>query len=209
MTVTFADGVYYLPETIRLTPEDSGSAQNPVTYAAEHEGGAILSGGLAVKLSWQPWRDGIYKAVLAPNDAKAVEGAGIDQLYIDGKRQRMARYPNAVEGKLIFDAWQGDKAIAEPAEDALSKERIARWANPAGGYLHAMHPALWGDVHWLITGKKADGSLALEGGWQNNRGSAMHKTYRFVENILEELDAPGEWSYQASEHSIYYMPRLL
>ena len=38
------------------------------------------------------------------------------------------------------------------AADAISPERVARWADPAGGYFHAMHPSLWGDFTWRITG---------------------------------------------------------
>ena len=34
----------------------------------------------------------------------------------------------------------------------------------------------------------------------------MHPLYRFVENIKEELDVPGEWYYDRSESKLYYMP---
>ena len=43
------------------------------------------------------------------------------------------------------------------AADAISPERVARWADPVGGYFHAMHPALWGDFTWRITGKDLQG----------------------------------------------------
>ena len=52
---------------------------------------------------------------------------------------------------------------------------------------------MWGDFHYVITGKDANGNVTYEGGWQNNRRMGMHDKYRFVENIFEELDAPGEW----------------
>ncbi|MEJ0104018.1 MAG: hypothetical protein WDO19_16270 [Bacteroidota bacterium] len=45
-----------------------------------------------------------------------------------------------------------------------------------------------------------------EGGWQNNRPAPMHKEYRFVENIFEELDAPGEWYYDARSKIVYLYP---
>ncbi len=32
VTVTFADGVYYLPQTVMFTPADSGTAAAPVVY---------------------------------------------------------------------------------------------------------------------------------------------------------------------------------
>ena len=69
-----------------------------------------------------------------------------------------------------------------------------------------MHSALWGDMHYRILGKNPDGSLRYEGGWQNNRPSAMHPKYRFVENIFEELDAPGEWFHNEKTSTLFFMP---
>ena len=51
VTVHVADGVYYLPETLVFTPGDSGSAENPIVFRAQTEGGAILSGGSKLELS--------------------------------------------------------------------------------------------------------------------------------------------------------------
>ena len=69
-----------------------------------------------------------------------------------------------------------------------------------------MHEAFWGDMHWRILGKKADGALDYEGGWQNNRPSPMHPEFRCVENIREELDAPGEWFHDAKTGTLYFFP---
>ncbi|MBV5277311.1 hypothetical protein JZU56_05890, partial [bacterium] len=87
VTVHVADGVYYLPETLTFSSEDSGSAACPVVYRAEHEGGAVLSGGSKLALDWKTYRDGIFQT-------KTSKGLEIDQLFINGKAQRMARYPN-------------------------------------------------------------------------------------------------------------------
>lgn len=198
--VIFANGIYYLPQTIEFSAEDN---RQSMIYRAENEGKAILSGGSLLHLRWKPFRDGIYVAEISGNPT-------IDQLYINGSRQRMARFPNAVPGKNVFDSWNLDhKAKPDSTTDPLTTERMARWKNPEGGYIHAMHSALWGDMHWLIKGKNADGSLNYEGGWQNNRPSAMHKTYRMVENIFEELDAPGEWFFNSGEQKLYCMPEAM
>jgi hypothetical protein len=61
-------------------------------------------------------------------------------------------------------------------------------------------------MHWLVLGKNEDGSLELEGGWQNNRPSRMHPRYRMVENVFEELDVPGEWYYNKGENTLFYYP---
>ncbi len=92
------------------------------------------------------------------------------------------------------------------AADAFSTERAARWADPAGGFIHAMHRAHWGGYHYRITGKNAKGEVTYEGGWQNNRQMGMHPQHRYVENIFEELDAPGEWFHNAKTGTLYYYP---
>ncbi|VGO19712.1 PDZ domain-containing protein [Pontiella sulfatireligans] len=192
VTVHVADGIYYLPETLVFTPKDSGSKKHPVIYLSENEGGAVLSGGSKLKLQWKPYKAGIFQA-------KTPAGLKIDQLFINGKNQRMARYPN-------YDANKKTEAYQGYAADAFSKERAEKWADPTGSYIHAMHVKEWGGYHYQITGKDAKGEVTYEGGWQNNRKMGMHKDYRMVENIFEELDAPGEWFHNAKTSTLYYMP---
>lgn len=190
--VVVGDGVHYLPATFVLSAEDSGSRVFPVVYRAAREGGAVLSGGMKLDLAWAPFRGGLFKAATPA-------GLAIDQLFVNGVRQRMARYPN-------FDATQTTAAYQGFAADAFSKERAANWADPAGGFIHAMHAACWGGYHYRITGKNPDGTVAYEGGWQNNRQMGMHKSFRMVENIFEELDAPGEWFHDPKTATLYLMP---
>ncbi len=54
--------------------------------------------------------------------------------------------------------------------------------------------------------KDANNEVVYEGGWQNNRRMGMHNTYRIVENIFEELDAPGEWFHDAKAGVLYFYP---
>ena len=192
VTVHVADGVYYLPETLVFEPQDSGTADLPIIYQAENEGQAVLSGGSLLALKWKPWQDGIFQA-------ETPAGLKIDQLFVDGQNQRMARYPN-------YDATRKSEAYQGFAADAFSKKRAAGWADPKGGFIHAMHRSRWGGYHYLITGKDSKGEVTYEGGWQNNRKSGMHKTFRMVENIFEELDAPGEWYHNAKTKTLYYKP---
>ncbi len=109
----------------------------------------------------------------------------------------MARYPNYDPNTVIYHGY---------AADAISPARVSRWADPAGGFIHALHPGRWGSYDFLITGKDAAGNLTYEGGWQINRVAAMHKEYRFVENSFEELDAPGEWYLNPKTSKLYSYP---
>lgn len=200
--IVFEDGIYYLPGTVQFTGQDSKDYPATVTLRARHEGKAVISGGQQIRLDWKQEAGNIYVASVPA-------GMDIDQLYVAGLRQPMARFPNAQPGKQrnVYDTWVLDhQAQPNPEMDPLQPERIALWKNPEGGYVHAMHTALWGDMHWEIKGKNEDGTLQLEGGWQNNRPSGMHPLYRFVENVKEELDVPGEWYYDRSESKLYYMP---
>ena len=190
VTVWLRGGTYYLAAPLVFTLDDSGTKSAPVTWQAFPGEVPTISGGAKLNLKWEPFRDGIYKARLPA-------GLVSDQLFVNGERQPMARYPNYDPGVLIYGGY---------AADSISPERAARWADPAGGFIHAMHAAEWGDYHYRITGKKPDGSLAYEGGWQNNRQMGMHKERRFVENIFEELDAPGEWFLDGRTGTLYFYP---
>jgi len=157
VTVHVANGIYYLPKTLIFTPEDSGTEQYPVLYKADKEGSAILSGGSKLNLSWKPYKNGIFQAE-TPADLI------IDQVFIDGTNQRMARYPN-------YDTTKKTEPYQGFAADAFSKERAASWSDPTDGYIHAMHRSSWGGYHYKITGKNPTGEVTYEGGWQNNRKS--------------------------------------
>lgn len=193
ITVHVADGVYYLQDTLVFSAKDSGSKDCPIVYQAQNENGAILSGGSNLELEWSKFRDGIFKA-------KTPKGLQIDQLFINGKNQPMARYPN-------YDPSKKAQPYQGFAPDAFSNERAANWKNPAGGYIHAMHRAGWGGYHYKITGKDTQGAVTYEGGWQNNRRMGMHKNHRMVENVFEELDAAGEWFHNAETSTLYYQPK--
>lgn len=193
VTVTLLAGTYYLPETVVFEPEDSGAPGAPIRYQAEAGAEVVLSGGMRLTPAWAPYRDGIWKAELE----LGADETTIDQLFINDERQSMARYPNNDPSVQPYNGF---------AADAFSPERAARWKDPAGGYIHAMHRAHWGGYHYRITGKDASGKVTYEGGWQNNRQMGMHPEHRFVENIFEELDAPGEWFYDARSSTLYYQP---
>lgn len=191
VTVHLRGGTYYLNDTIVFTAADSGSKDAPVRYAAYQGEEVVVSGGIKLDLDWKPYQGGILQA-------KVSVKSEIDQLFVNGTRQHMARYPNYDPNVLVYNGHSAD---------AFSPERAVKWSNPEGGYIHGIHKARWGGYHYRITGKNDDNTIAYEGGWQNNRaGKKMHKTQRFVENIFEELDAPGEWFYEEETQTLYFYP---
>jgi hypothetical protein len=187
--IKLAEGIYYLDQTIVLDNTYSGTAQQPFVITAKDNTKVVISGAKVLKLNWQSYTDQIYQAEI--NDVE------ITSLYVNGLLQPMARYPNFDPEVAIFNGY---------AKDAISPERVASWSNPIGGIVHVLHESRWGDMHYQITGLNDDNSLQLEGGYQNNRRSPMHVDYRFVENIFEELDAPGEWYLDKQSKTLYFYP---
>jgi hypothetical protein len=188
--VFFREGIYYLEDTIVFNHGHSGEPQSPIEYLPYPGEHVILSGGTRLVPQWTHYRDGILQTPVPP-------GTDTDQLFVNGQQQILARYPN-------YDP--NAKYLNGSASDAIDPERAKRWANPKGGYIHALHQYLWGDQHYVISGKDASGNVTFDGGWQNNRPRPMHAQYRFVENIFEELDSPGEWFLNKETNTLYFYP---
>ncbi len=158
-----------------------------LTTRAANEGKAILSGAVKLALKWTKNEDGTFKA-----NIKDKNYHDIDELYVNEKYYRMARFPN-------YDS--NAKFFGRTSEKAISSERVTTWSNPIGGYLHALHKGKWGSKHYRIRGVNEKNELVFRGGWQENRAGGwdaeyrggFHKKHLFIENIPEELDKPGEW----------------
>jgi len=186
IAILFRQGTYHLDETLSL---DNNSLQGKtVSLAAYKDENVTFSAGRKLSLKWEKHTGNIWKS--------RIENAGFESLFINGIPQILARYPNYDSTARVFNG---------TAEDAISSEKIAKWKNPAGGYLHALHQGEWGSFHYRIKGI-VNGKADLEGGWQNNRPAPLHPKYRFVENIFEELDAPGEWYYDKNDETLYFYP---
>ena len=184
-------GTYYLETPLTFSPEDGGSATAPITYSAYRGEKVIISGGIKVTSSWTTSSGNIQVTTIAPN-------LKVDQLFLNGKRQVLARYPNYDSTKIL----QGYSA------DATSSSRAARWANvtEGPGYVRGIHNNMWGGNDFIITGKDGSGNPQMQWVGDNNRGGGLQRDLRMVENIFEELDAPGEWYYKKSTGQLYFYP---
>lgn len=190
VNILLRGGTYYLSEPVVFTSQDSRPDTSPLTYKAFPGESVIISGAVPLNLKWSLYKNGIWQA-------KVEKELIFDQLFVNGKLQRMARYPNYNPKA---------KYLGGFAADAISPDRVKKYTNPVGAYVHAIHASEWGDFHYVVTGKNDKGELVLEGGWQNNRRMGMHRRYRFIENVFEELDTVGEWYYNKTSKTLYFYP---
>jgi len=193
-TIYLRRGDYRITKTIVLTPDDGNDKKSLTIRPFGDETVTIKGSRELTGLHWTPCGNGIMKSAIYSRPV-------MDMLLVNGEIRCAARFPNFDPDAVRFNG---------TSAEATSPERIRSWKNPAGGYLHAMHSSDWGDFHYRITGidstEKDKPRLMLDGGWQNNRQMGIHRSNRMVENIFEELDAPGEWFYNADEATLYYYP---
>lgn len=165
---------YYLTEPVKLGP---GQRLDLIGVP----GKTRIHGGRAFnQLSWQ-LVDGIWETALPA-------GLPIRDIRVAGIDLEPARFPNYQEGVYPFN---GTTSFNE------ASQRAANWKKPSTGFMHALHGARWGDYHYQITEYK-NNAIYLEGGWQNNRPEHRYnQNLLYVSNIAEELDAIGEFFYDA------------
>ena len=131
ITIYLREGTHYLDTTI-VWMADEKHSESKITIKSYPGERACISGAKPLKLKWTPYQKGIMQASV--KDAPTV----FDQLVVDGKLQRMARYPN-------FDA--NAVRFGGVSADATSPEMVATWSNPEGGYMHASHRRDVGSMH--------------------------------------------------------------
>ncbi len=187
VNIYFRSGIYVMDKTVKIS--SANFTANALTIQPYQNEKVVFSGAKSLKIKWEPFKNGIYKANIEFSEKP-------DRLFLNGKALPMARYPNFDVNARIFNG---------TASNALDAVMVARWNNPSGAYVHALHSGEWGGFHYLVTGKQSN-QLLLEGGWQNNRPSPMNNKYRFIENIFEELDVPNEWFYDEDKKVLYFYP---
>lgn len=132
-------------------------------------------------------------------------GAAVPSVFWDGETTSIARYPNN-------DYLQIDKVLSSGSTTDFSEQmsftiadgRIANWENAEDMWLWGMLRYDWSDIHMPIA------SIIPETGTINTKYSCDYGVLSgqkfYVYNILEELDAPGEWYLDKGTNTFYIYP---
>lgn len=183
--VVVGSGTYYLRKPLVIDPALSGTPDKPFVIKAAAGSSPVISGAVKLDLQWT-------KAADSNKWTAKYAGVPFDELFVNGKRQIVARYPNS----RYPEGYEADakKAITWGSLADINK-RIIKWSNPIGGFRHSMHGGHWGSYHQEIIRKDTASSVTYSTAVGNNGeyGAGPSASETFVENIKEEMDANNEW----------------
>ncbi|MEN8230025.1 MAG: PDZ domain-containing protein [Bacteroidota bacterium] len=199
VTVYFKKGVYRFSKPFVLTHNDSGQKGKEITYTAYQNEKVVISGSRQIYPEWKKYNDKIFVSTAK----MAVEhGFSPRTLYVNGNACPLARYPNLDSGERPFGG---------VSPNCINPKRVAGWESPKGAYVHGMQHGKWGSIHYRIIGVTDNGYPHLElvsintSTMYNN--AQLHKNDRYIENVFEELDAPGEWFWDEATELLYFYPQ--
>jgi len=232
ITVEVRGGTYELARPLELTEQDSGSEQAPIVYRARKGatakivGGRVVTGWQAVTDSsvlkrWDPAAQGkVFQADLKAlgitdlqgiSDARTYQSDPGLEVFFQDQPMTLARYPNSgyMHIASVVDAGgkpQTGDATTPEGKFVCDDPRPARWAGEKDVWLHGFWVWDWADVRIPLAGVDAAArSLSL--------GPAPGRTFHirsgrwfYAENVLSELDSPGEWYLDREAGVLYFWP---
>ena len=184
-TVHLRAGVYHLAKTLTLGAGDGGAAAAPVIYRAYRDERPILRGGVPIT-GFQPHEGQVLKSDMK---SQGLGGVRFRQLFLDGRRQQLARYPNLDPRKPFESGWAFVDAEPIPAEQlggagAKRMLRVAEadlrpWAKPTDGEVSIFPSHEWWNNIAPITAPIYEAT---------SRSATRHRARRdSAEGPLEEL----------------------
>ncbi len=210
VTVYVRGGVYELPETLKLDVRDSGTAEAPVVYRAFRQEKPVLTGASAIT-KFEPHEGKIVKA---ETGVQGFGGIYFRHLFFNSKRQNLARYPNFDAGNPYGGGWAyaDGKPIAmyqnvegEDRRTLQYKQQDARvWAQADEGEVFVFpRYNWWNNIVRIKTLNRLDRKITLAGdcSYPIRPGDRY-----YVQNLLEELDTPGEWYLDKKSGTLYFWP---
>lgn len=215
VSVQVRGGTYELSAAFKLGAEDAGAEGAPIVYRAYPGEQVILTGARRVR-EFVPWQGKILKADLA---AQGLRDRSFRQLFLDGQRQQLARYPNFdpnnphgggfayVDGEPI--SMYRDLPQEELRVIHLKPADVRRWAHPEQGGEVLIFPRYnW--INMILPIAAADPeaktiTLGKDVSWGPFKGIRPLDRF-YVRNLLEELDSPGEWYLDKATSTLYFWP---
>lgn len=218
VTVLVRGGKYFLKETLVLTDVDSGTRACPITWCAYPGEKPILSGGRIIT-GWRSYQNGILQAEFPGRPDRNWQSR---QLFLNGERLQRSRWPKVDATNQLYSGWAQMEGPAEEGSRTAFRYKAGTfprsWKKPTMGEVTYFFYYEWGNITAPIRSVDEESriiTLSSEGyqfdGWpwyvEGKKWQTFRPGNRFcVENMLEDLTAPGEWCYDRHEETFYLRP---
>ena len=202
-TVLVRGGVYYLNQTIVLDTVDSGTKSRPFIFKAYEKEKPVLSGALKVS-GFKSYKNHIYIADLNG----IIQDSHVPrQLFAGGKRQILARYPNfdpldPIGGGFLYAA--GPVEEGSKRKFRYRRGEVKAWRDLAGTEVFIFPGRNWSGGLRALDSIDADRQIIMLARDVSNELLSGNRFY--FQNLLEELDSPGEWYYDQKIKTLYFWP---
>lgn len=208
-TVTVGAGVYVLNETFKLAAEDSGTAQAPIVWRGAVGQRPVITGAKAIT-DFKPHQGSIVKA-----DVSAIMGKrGFTQLLFGGRRQPLARYPNFDAQNPYGGGWAYVDGQPVPMYGDLPSDDRRTFQYKTSDSRKFAHPEelqifIFARYNWwndILPVKSIDAASRKITTTRDASYAIRPGDRYYVQNALEELDAPGEWYLDRRTATLYFWP---
>ena len=201
VTVYLRGGVYTLSAPLVFLPEDSGTAECPITYAAYPGEKVILSGGRTIT-GWQKAAEGGRRIARSFGPRKFPASKKVKwyfhQLFVNGQRRQRARSPNTG-----FYHADGQFLAGNPTRFKFHPGDIhAAWAEQ--GDVEIVGLEKWAEFRMPLKAVDPATNTATLSTERQEFGDDKDARY-WVENAADALDAPGEWFLDRRSGTLSYL----
>lgn len=248
--IVVKDGKYFIGEAFKLGPQDAGTQDAPVVYRSEKPKGAHLIGASALDgAKFVPVTNAETLArlpevsrgkVLEFDLAPVLAAAGIQklsvmgdhafmpipvpELFVNGVRQKMARWPNegwATVEKIIDSGSKANSGLASDAAKMQNQQEAPRggtfeysgdapnrWNAEKGVWLWGYWCFDWHDDVLKVASidpEKKQITFQSQSTYGLRQGNPSPRRWRAI-HLLEELDVPGEYYVDTAAKKLYFYP---
>lgn len=231
VTVEIAGGIYQLTRPLEFTAADSGTPAHPIEYRARPGQTVRFVGGETVT-NWESVTDPkalqrldpaargqVFQAdlkALGITDLRGIGNASVYQsdpgleLFFQDQPMTLARYPNAgymhLAAVLDANGVATDRTSTPEGRFVCDDPRPARWMHEKDVWLHGFWVWDWADER-IPLGAIDPVTNTLSLAPMPGRSYELRKgQWFYAENVLPELDCPGEWYLDRDTGRLYFWP---
>ena len=190
--VLLRGGTYPLTKTVVFGPEDSGEGDATVTYAAHPDETPVLSSGREIK----GWREVTGTLPGLPEEARGHVWETTDS----------GRFLTLYDAEGMLPRARSERFVPKGSASELRfpKGLLKSWPNVTDVEILVRPTRLWTMNVLPLASVDEDAGVARTA---IPATYGMNKIGCWVENVLEQLDQPGEWVLNTKEGKVYLWPR--